>query len=236
MDYEHWREAEPGTRARIDATLRGDWRVFALSTAVVEMLAEQGVEPAAVGAAGIDFEAFGLDTPIAARQPRRLGFANRPSDPAKATHEAVEALARVRGARGELDVTAYGHAPADSVPAWVSYLRRPDDRALRVVYNRIATFVMSSHYEGLGLPGLEAQACGAALVTADNVGNREYAIDGETALVVPRGRPDLLAEAVERLLDDDGLRRDIAVRGHALARRYTWDRACDRLEALLAAP
>jgi glycosyltransferase involved in cell wall biosynthesis len=235
MDYEHWRVGDRATRSRIEATLRGDWRILALSPAVTEMLAEQGVRPVAEGGCGIDFDAFGTDTPIAERDPRGVGFANRPLDPPKATRDAVTALDRVRAQRAGLRAYAYGPRDAGDLPGWVDYDPVPDDRGLRAFYNRIAIFVMSSHFEGLGLPGLEALACGAALVTTDCVGNREYARDGETALVVPPGRPELLADAVARLLDDDALRRSLAARGHAFARRYRWDEAVSRLEAVLAA-
>ena len=46
-------------------------------------------------------------------------------------------------------------------------------------------FVVGSWFEGFCQPGLEAMACGVPLVTTNNGGCLEYAIDGETALVVP---------------------------------------------------
>ena len=54
-------------------------------------------------------------------------------------------------------------------------------------------------------PGLESLACGTPLVTTDNGGCREYAIDGETALVVPPRDARAMADAIRRLLDDDAL-------------------------------
>ncbi|MBW3562986.1 MAG: glycosyltransferase family 4 protein, partial [Actinobacteria bacterium] len=57
-------------------------------------------------------------------------------------------------------------------------------------YASAEVFVVGSYFEGFGQPGLEALACGTPLVTTDNGGCRDYAIDRETALVVPPGDVD----------------------------------------------
>ena len=49
--------------------------------------------------------------------------------------------------------------------------------------------VLPSWEEGLGLPGIEALACGAALARTDTKGGRDIALDGETALVTPPAAP-----------------------------------------------
>ena len=53
---------------------------------------------------------------------------------------------------------------------------------------------------------IEAMACGAALVTTDNGGSRDYAFDGTTALVADVGDAARLTEHVVTLLRDDALR------------------------------
>ncbi len=72
----------------------------------------------------------------------------------------------------------------------------PDpERLVSDIYDRSRVFVQASHYEGFGFTAVEGMACGAALVTTDNGGSRDYAFHGETALVVPPGDVDGLAEA-----------------------------------------
>jgi glycosyltransferase involved in cell wall biosynthesis len=110
-------------------------------------------------------------------------------------------------------------------------LEYPDHAALRAFYNAQSVFVVPSHFEGWGLPGIEAIACGSALVTTDNGGCGDYAIDGATALVVPPRTPDAIAEAVSRLFEDDALRRHLVSTGGDFVRRFTWDAAVDALEA-----
>jgi hypothetical protein len=66
-------------------------------------------------------------------------------------------------------------------------------------YCRARVFVHGSWYEGFGLPGLEALACGVPLVTTDSGGPRDYAFHEETALVVPPRDPRAMADAIKRL-------------------------------------
>jgi glycosyltransferase involved in cell wall biosynthesis len=231
-DYEHWATADAATQRRISATLKADWRIAATSPSVNGLLRDHGVEPAAYVPCGIDMNVFGLDVPIAKRSGRVVGFPDRQREPSKGTQDAIAALDAVRS-RTPLEVWAYSRYASETPLEWVRCVLRPTDAELRAFYNRIGIFVLPSHFEGWGLPGVEALACGAALVTADSVGNRDYAIDGHTALVVPRARPDLLAEAVERLIADEPLRRDLAARGHAFVQRFSWERATDALETLL---
>ena len=231
-DYELWVTAPPDLRRRMGEAFRGGPGRVATSPSVAAMLEEVGVRPAAYVPCGMDFEAFGVDVPVERREPASVGFPAR-EQPTKGTADAVEALRVLRERHGEaLRVSAFGPRPVGGLPEWVRAVWLPTDAGLRDFYNSISVFVFPSHFEGWGLPGMEALACGAALVTADSVGTREYARHGETALVVPRGRPDLLAGAVETLLADDRLRQRLALDGGALVRRYTWERAVDALEGL----
>jgi glycosyltransferase involved in cell wall biosynthesis len=56
----------------------------------------------------------------------------------------------------------------------------------------------------------QALACGTPLVTGDTPAARELLVDGESALLVPPGDPEALADALRRLTSDAGLARRIA--------------------------
>jgi glycosyltransferase involved in cell wall biosynthesis len=101
--------------------------------------------------------------------------------------------------------------------------------------NDCSIFVLPSHYEAWGLPAVEAMACGAALVTYDNGGSRDYAIDGETAIVARPRTPDALASAIARLLTNDQLRARVAEAGRRHVMRYQWEPAAQALEKCLIA-
>ena len=66
-----------------------------------------------------------------------------------------------------------------------------------------AVFALSSRWEGSSHALIEAQGLGVPSVTTDcPSGQREIAMDGETALVVPVGDPAALADAMVRLISD----------------------------------
>ncbi|MGH3147844.1 MAG: glycosyltransferase family 4 protein [Rubrobacter sp.] len=70
--------------------------------------------------------------------------------------------------------------------------------------------------DGLPTVLLEAMALGTPCVSTDVTGIPEVVHDGETGLVVPQHEPAALAGAIERLLDDPGLRVELAGRARRL--------------------
>jgi len=106
--------------------------------------------------------------------------------------------------------------------------------ALGREYAAASVFAVGSWFEGFCQPGLEALACAAPLVTTDNGGCREYAIDGETALVVPPRDARAMADAIRRLLDDDALATRLVANGlEVVERDFDWERRTDEFEAVL---
>jgi glycosyltransferase involved in cell wall biosynthesis len=85
--------------------------------------------------------------------------------------------------------------------------------------------------EPLGLVSLEAQACGAPVVVADEGGLPETIRAGETGWAVPR-HADAAAAAVDRL-DDPEVRRRAAGAAIGWASTWTWQRSAAELGRLL---
>jgi glycosyltransferase involved in cell wall biosynthesis len=102
---------------------------------------------------------------------------------------------------------------------------------LRDLYRRAKIFVYPSRAEGFGLPPLEAMACGAAVIATRVGAIPEYA--GEAALLVDPGDREALRAAIERLLRDDALRRELRARGSERARRYRWEASAATMTRLL---
>src|SRR4051812_41247246 len=109
-----------------------------------------------------------------------------------------------------------------------------DQPALGREYAAARVFAVGSRFEGFCQPGLEALACGTPLVTTDNGGCREYALDGETALVVPPRDAPAMADAVRRLLDDEALAARLVANGLEMVERdFDWEKRTDEFEAVL---
>lgn len=106
--------------------------------------------------------------------------------------------------------------------------------ALGREYDASEIFAVGSWFEGFCQPGLEAMACGVPLVTTDNGGCREYAIDGETALVVPPRNAAAMAAAISRLRDEPMLAKQLAANGlDVVAEHFDWEARTDELVAIL---
>lgn len=71
-------------------------------------------------------------------------------------------------------------------------------------------FVLSSSAEGMPRAVMEAMALGLPVVTTAAGGIPELVEDGVHALIVPTRHPDALAEALVRIVHDNGLRRRLA--------------------------
>ena len=125
---------------------------------------------------------------------------------------------------------------SDRVPPPAGYLQssKLSDQALGNLLRDHAIFVFPSLLEGFGLPPLEAMACGCAVVTTRVGAVSEYATHGESAFLVEPGSPHAIAEALDKLLEDDSLRERLSEGGAAAASSYTWARTADELERFLA--
>jgi glycosyltransferase involved in cell wall biosynthesis len=233
-DYEHFMTGTAETRARIRETLRAGMRNIVTSPAGEEMVRACDAEVHAYVPNGIDLDMFNLK--LAAEDPQRtmIGFPFR-TEPYKGTQDAVAALERVRREASGLTCWSWGWARRPPLPEWVTYYEAPSDAALASLYNRSQIMVIPSHYEGWGLPGAEAMACGAALASTDNVGVRAYARHGETALLSAPRNPALLADSVLALLAQPALRLRIARQGHQYIQQFSWPSAVARMEDVLRA-
>lgn len=232
-DYEHYMTADSGARERIAATYRDNLHNIVTSTAGVEMLKVNGAEINAYIPNGINFDTFQLKIDFGSVERRTIGFPSRP-EKFKGTADAVAAMDNVRKKLGD-NITAwsFGGRKPDFLPGWINYYERPTDEFLCELYNSSAIFVTASHYEGWGLPGSEAMACGAALVSTEHGGVRAYAEHGRTALLSAPKDIDALAENICQLLENAALRQNIAQAGYQHIQQFTWDTAVDALEAIL---
>jgi glycosyltransferase involved in cell wall biosynthesis len=95
------------------------------------------------------------------------------------------------------------------------------DDDLPAVYNLADAFVYPSLYEGFGIPVVEAMACGTPVVTSKVPALSEVA--GDAALLVDPLDPRGLAEAMERIVQDEALRATLRAKGLERAKRFSWD-------------
>lgn len=147
-------------------------------------------------------EAFAVVDELAdAGYPHRLLVAGRFHD-----RGADELLALRAAARHTERIELLGHAPD-----------------LVSLYRGAAAVLMTSRYEGFGLPALEAMACGAPVVAFANSAVAEV-VAGGGRLVTDGDVADMVA-AVRCLLDNPGAAAELGEQGLARAAEFTWARS-----------
>jgi len=144
--------------------------------------------------------------------------------PGESDIQRIETLARDLGLSDRLTIT--GLVP----PAEVS---RHLERTTMLVLPNTKSATSERYTSPLKL--FEYLAAGRPIVASDLPSIREVLTDGETALLVPPGDPEALANAMARLAADRDLSAELGRKALALAPDYTWERRAERLEKALAA-
>ena len=143
----------------------------------------------------------------------------------KAPEDFLAAL-RQLGRPGVIGVWVGGGELADHVGRLAAGSRAPgvcwpaSGRTCRTILPAFDVFALPSRYEGLPTAIVEAMACGVPVVATAVNAVSDVVVPGETGLLVPPQRPDLLAGAVAYLLD----RPEVAARLAGTARARLGDR------------
>lgn len=99
---------------------------------------------------------------------------------------------------------------------------RINDIDLVALYNLCKIFVFPSLYEGFGLPIVEAMACGAPVIAANNSSLPE--VVGRSDALFDANKPEAIAWSMHQVLSNDRLRQDLADYGVRRAREFTWQK------------
>lgn len=198
---------------------------------------------------GIDPERF-RPTPLSNPLPmgERGGVRGRPyvlsvagADPTKNVETLVEAFGRLpQPVRDAYDLVLVGdfrrrpelreRAAFLGVEKQTRFPGVVDDDQLIELYRQAALFVFPSRYEGFGLPVLEAMACGCPVISSNASSLPE--VTGDAALLVDPLDADGLVKAMQRVLSDQDLSRELRARGPARAEQFSWDRTAREMVAV----
>jgi glycosyltransferase involved in cell wall biosynthesis len=131
---------------------------------------------------------------------------------------------------GELADTLREARDASGLRGHLEFLgRRPDTLRLMAGSD---VLVLPSHQEGMPVALMEAMSLGLAVVVTDVGGIPDIVCDGVDGLVVPPGRPDLLAGALLRLAADSELRRRLGTAAQLRSERFDIASAARSIESV----
>jgi glycosyltransferase involved in cell wall biosynthesis len=150
---------------------------------------------------------------------RRRGATDRPLVLAGGPGWGVESIVRhVHEAGVEDSVRFVGFVPEPEMPLW---------------YNAADLFVYPSEYEGFGLPALEALACGTPVVASNRSSLPE--VVGDAGVLVDPTDTGAMADAMQRVLEDERLQSRLSAAGPEQARPFTWRRMAEETLAVYRA-
>jgi len=196
---------------------------------------------------GVDTDTFTPEGPVAKRngRPRLVTVADLREREALQT--LLRALTRVPGA--ELMVVggpARAELPRDGEYADLARFAGALGLTDRVIFTgavqygalpallRSADLVVSTcQYEPSGTTSLQAMACGTPVLAPAVGGHMDAVVNGTTGILIPAGRPALLAQRIRQLLAHPILIEAYGVAAADRVRsRYSWDRIADETLAV----
>jgi glycosyltransferase involved in cell wall biosynthesis len=183
---------------------------------------------------GVDMET--LHAPERGKQPApTVGFVYREWW-AKGSDIVLEAFALARMRAPQLRLLTYGPKIPEAVsplPEGMEFRHRPGDDELREIYAACDAWILASRREGFGLPILEAMACRTPVIATPTGAARELVESGGGMLIEPESA-ESMADAMVRFAEmDDAAWRAMSDAALDTARRHTWEKATDRMEAAL---
>ncbi len=97
-----------------------------------------------------------------------------------------------------------------------------DDGQLAWLYQNCTAYIFPSLMEGFGLPGLEAMAQGAPVISSDATCLPE--VYGDAALYFDPKDTDSMAAMISTVIGDENLRKEMAQKGYSKVQEYSWER------------
>ncbi|MXY95470.1 MAG: glycosyltransferase family 4 protein [Caldilineaceae bacterium SB0670_bin_27] len=123
------------------------------------------------------------------------------------------------------------HVAASGLTGRVHFPGYLPDAAVAALMQQALFFTFPSLFEGFGLPVLEAQTTGVAVMCAKNSALPEIA--GDAALLVDPEDVDDIAAAMLRLSRDEALRQELIAKGYENVKRFSWEKAARETLAVL---
>lgn len=227
--------------------------VIAVSSYTKERVVDIGVDPNHIRVVnnGVTPERFETTDPhpIAARTDGPILLTVARLDPRKGHDTILKSLPSLLDSYPSLTYVVAGDGPQRAnletlatkigVTDAVDFLGYVPDDELPSLYNTADVFAMPNRREGTSVEGfgivfLEANATGTPVVGGRHGGVTDAVVDGETGYLVDPTDPGAVADAINRLLADDDLRRALGEAGRErVLDSYTWDDVGSQLHSIL---
>lgn len=126
------------------------------------------------------------------------------------------------GSRGWSSESIHQKIAKYSQEGWLRYLLFVPDHDLASIYAGARLFSCISHYEGFGLPVLEAMASGVPVISSNTPALVE--VGGDAVVYVDPNSKEAIRQAIVDVLSDDNASKTLSSSGLAQASRFSWGR------------
>ena len=127
----------------------------------------------------------------------------------------------IAGSKGWLSDEIYELPKKLGIEGRVKFLGYVPDKDLPALYSGAKAFLFPSLFEGFGLPIIEAQACGAPVLTSSISSMSEVA--GDTAILVDPYDIDSIRNGIIKIMDQE-VAKELTKKGFENIKRFSWEK------------
>lgn len=213
--YENW--SKTSADGCVEDTYKLGMNNIVVSRWLKEIVDNNSTTEATLIPNGIDLNVFTIDNSIEKRFPHSISMAYS-NGVTKGCEYGLEIIKKLKEKYNDLEVNIFGNCnPPKNLPIWINYKKNAMETEVIEILNKSSVFMCTSIEEGFGLPGLEAMACGCALVTTNCCGNMEYANKDNSMISNPKD-VQTMYENIDKLLSDNKFRVQLAKKGNEQAK------------------
>lgn len=151
--------------------------------------------------------------------------------------DALRAIKLVRDAGYDVEFLGFGNKfdraalPEEVKNIDFTFVGPKVNNDLAEFYSNADILISASYFESFPLPPLEAMACGTPVVTTP-LGTEDYAFDHKNSLVVEARKPELMADALIEIIENQELYLKLVGEGIKTAKSFTWSGAVNQIETI----
>jgi L-malate glycosyltransferase len=117
-------------------------------------------------------------------------------------------------------------------PVFDIFISNPTKQTIAKYYNKAHVTLITSRTEGFFIPGLEAMACGSILLTSDNGGINDYAINNYNAVIYKKLSDIWQNNMINNIIHNNKKAVFLRQNGFRTVNQYQWDNIINSLEKI----
>lgn len=140
----------------------------------------------------------------------------------KSTHKLL-----IVGKKMKWDITSQNILDGLECKNHVIFTGHLNKEEIRKVYGAASCLLFASHFEGFGIPIIEAQKCGCPVITSNCTSMPE--VSGDAAILVDPNNTFDIETAIKSIIENPLLRTELIKKGFNNSLKFNWDNTAEIL-------